>query len=206
MAKIEVSEPSVETRTSRELPILEWVEGLAAVAAKNFTQDDVQGYVFQHNIAASSLQPYTFFSKHKYTRNLIFQNDLFQCMAVCWEIGQSSPIHDHNDKMGWMYLADGQLYVQNYRVDGRDPANRCCRLVPGDGAELGGDNNTCVDKDENVHMICNLPKYKKRAISVHIYEQPMTHCEIYSLQKGTYDVVELAYTSEYGRLNPGVEL
>jgi hypothetical protein len=55
-------------------------------------------------------------------------------------------------------------------------------------------------------MICNLPKYKKRAISVHIYEQPMTHCEIYSLQKGTYEVVELAYTSEYGRLNPGVEL
>jgi cysteine dioxygenase len=196
----------VKAETGVERPIQEWVEGLAEVAARDFKQQTIQDYIVRNNIIAETLQPYTFFSKERYTRNLIFKNELFECLAVCWEVGQASPIHDHNGRMGWMYLADGRLFVQNYRVEDHDASCRSCRLTASDGTELGGDSNTVVDKDEDVHMICNLPRFNQRAISVHIYEQPMTHCEIYSLQKGNYEIVELAYTSEYGRLNPGVKL
>jgi predicted metal-dependent enzyme (double-stranded beta helix superfamily) len=195
----------LKTGAGVELEIQEWVEGLAKVAEKQFTQESVQGYIYQHRIEGASLAPYRYFCKQRYTRNLIFKNDLFECLAVCWDIGQASPIHNHDDKMGWMCLADGRLFVQNYRMDQHDPSRRTCHLVPTEGTELGGDTNTFVDKDEDVHMICNLPRFNQRAVSVHIYQQPMTHCEVYSLQKGTYDVVELAYSSEYGRLNPGVE-
>jgi len=31
--------------------------------------------------------------------------------------------------------------------------------------------------------------------------QPMTECEVYSLENGTYGVVRLSYSSEFGRLN-----
>jgi cysteine dioxygenase len=196
----------LKTETGVERPIQEWVEGLAEVAAREFKQQTIQDYIVRNNIIGETLQPYTFFSKQRYTRNLIFKNELFECLAVCWDIGQSSPIHDHNGKMGWMYLADGRLFVQNYHVEDHDASCQSCRLTPSDGTELGGDSNTVVDKDEDVHMICNLPRFNQRAISVHIYEQPMTHCEIYSLQKGSYEVVKLSYTSEYGKLNPGVEL
>ena len=46
------------------------------------------------------------------------------------------------------------------------------------------------------------PEYQQRAVSVHVYQQPMSQCEIYSLETGTYQVIQLAYTSEYGKLNP----
>jgi len=166
----------------------------------------VQQYILQHGILPSSLEPFTFYSSERYTRNLIFKNDVFECLALCWDIGQSSSIHDHNDKLGWIYLASGRLFVQNYHVEQRDPLQHTCRLIPTEASELGADQAAYVDREQAVHKVCNLPRFQQRAISVHVYQQPMSQCEVYSLQTGTYELVQLSYTSELGRLNPGMRL
>jgi len=188
-----------------ELQIQDWVEGLAGIPAAEFTQDNVQNYILEHAIRPSSLETFTFFSSEHYTRNLIFKNGVFECLALCWDIGQSSSIHDHNDKLGWIYLASGRLFVQNYHVEERDPIHCTCHLIPTEAAELGADQ-AYVDREEAVHKLCNLPRFNQRAISVHVYQQPMSQCEVYSLQTGTFEVVQLSYTGELGRLNPGVKL
>ena len=51
----------------------------------------------------------------------------------------------------------------------------------------------------------NLAEYCQRAISIHVYQQPMSQCEVYSLETGAYQVIQLAYTSEYGKLNPNAQ-
>jgi hypothetical protein len=89
-----MSKPALGT----ELSIAEWVERLARIPVAEFTQDTVQQFILQHAIIPSTLEPFTFFSPEHYTRNLIFKNDVFECLAMCWEIGQSSAIHDHDDK------------------------------------------------------------------------------------------------------------
>lgn len=132
----------------------------------------MQEYIRRHTIEQESLKPYLFFSPQHYTRNLIFKNDVFECLAVCWDLGQQSAIHDHNDKSGWFYLAMGRLFIQNYRVEERDPVRRTCRLIPNDGVELSADQAGFVDKEEDVHKVCNLPRFNGRAVSVHIYRQP----------------------------------
>ncbi|MGB7438198.1 MAG: cysteine dioxygenase family protein, partial [Candidatus Acidiferrum sp.] len=156
-----------------ELQIKDWVQGLAEIPAAEFTQDDVQRYILGHAILPSSLEPFIFFSSERYTRNLIFKNDVFECLALCWDIGQSSSTHDHNDKLGWIYLASGRLFVQNYHVEERDPIRRTCRLIPTEAAELGADQASYVDREQAVHKVCNLPRFSQRAISVHVYQQPM---------------------------------
>jgi predicted metal-dependent enzyme (double-stranded beta helix superfamily) len=191
---------------SAVLQIHEWVQGLAGIRDTEFTQENVQQYILQHGILPSSLEPFTFFSSERYTRNLIFKNDVFECLALCWDTGQSSSIHDHNDKLGWIYLASGRLFVQNYLVEERDPVQRTCRLLPTEACELGADQAAYVDREQAVHKVCNLPRFKQRAISVHVYQQPMSQCEVYSLETGTYEVVQLSYTSELGRLSPGIKL
>jgi cysteine dioxygenase len=185
------------------LPIQDWVQGLAGIPEEKFTSDNVQEYIRRHTIEQQSLKPYLFFSPQHYTRNLIFKNDVFECLAVCWDIGQQSAIHDHNDKTGWVYLAMGRLFIQNYRVEERDPVRRTCRLVPTDGVELSADQAGFVDKEEDVHKVCNLPRFSERAVSVHIYRQPMSGCQVYSLQSGTYEEAKLEYSSEFGCLCPG---
>lgn len=185
-----------------EISILDWVQGLARIPASDFTLNTVQHYMHQHAILPRSLKPYSFFTPKRYARNLIFKNEVFECLALCWDIGQASAIHNHNDKLGWIYLVEGKLFVQNYRIDQRDPSRHTCHISLTDSAELSSNNSAYVDLEQSVHKVCNLAQFNQRAISVHVYQNPLSQCEIYSMESSTYQVVELAYTSEMGRLNP----
>ena len=187
-----------------QLTIQDWIRGLAEIPATEFIQDNVQHHIHNHAILPSSLQPYTFFSSKRYTRNLIFKNGIFECLALCWDIGQASSIHDHADKLGWIYLVTGRLFVQSYRLEQRDPIHNTCRLIPTDSAELGRNPSAYIDHEQAIHKVSNLARFHERAISVHVYQQPISECEVYSLQTGTYEVVQLSYTSEFGHLNPGI--
>jgi cysteine dioxygenase len=197
--------PLTKTLPLSSLSIDKWVEGLAAIPATEFSQENVQRYIDQRAILSGSLQPYTFFSPDRYTRNLIFKNEVFECLAMCWNVGQSSSIHNHGDRLGWMYLAIGRLYIQNYCIVARDSSKSTCRLVATDGVELNAEQASDVDREDGVHKVCNLPRFGKPAVSVHVYQRPMDFCEVYSLEKGTYDVVELSYTTQYGCFVPESE-
>lgn len=186
-----------------ELDVDQWLAGLARIPAMEFSQENVQRYIHQHAIVADSLKPYTFFSARQYTRNLIFKNEVFECLALCWDIGQSSSVHNHNDRLGWVYLSSGRLFVQNYVVEFRDSVQQTCCVIPTDSAELHAGQAADVDREAGVHKVCNLPRFQERAISVHVYQRPMDQCEVYSLETGTYQTIDLSYTSEYGRLKPG---
>ena len=102
------------------VPIQHWAQCIAEITAGGFAADDVQDYMFENPISLESLAPYTFFSSKSYTRNLIFKTDVLECLVLCWDIGQSTCVHNHDQKTGWMYVADGRLFVQNYRLAERD--------------------------------------------------------------------------------------
>src|SRR2546430_11507454 len=38
---------------------------------------------------------------------------VFECLTICWEIGQASRIHNHRDQNCWMSAPIGRLKVQN---------------------------------------------------------------------------------------------
>src|SRR5437879_11315728 len=102
------------------LSIDDWVERLAAIPAREFTLERVQAFLAAHGVNPETLEPYLFFSKGNYTRNLIFKNDLFECMGICWEVGQASRIHNHRGQNCWMATPVGRLRVQNFRVENRE--------------------------------------------------------------------------------------
>src|SRR6201984_2457439 len=124
---------------TQQLPIGEWVEGLAAIRERDFKLEAVQDYILQHAVLPETLEKYLFYSKGNYTRNLIFKNDVFECMTICWEIGQFSRIHNHRDQNCWMSAPIGRLRVQNFRVEDRHapPAHSgTCNLVATDIYEM----------------------------------------------------------------------
>lgn len=191
---------------AEQLTITAWVNNLAALNARDFTLETVQDYIVNHHIRPETLEKYLFFSRGNYTRNLIFKNQLFECMAICWEIGQASRIHNHRDQNCWMSAPIGRLQVQNFRVDDRDAAHGTCKLVPTEIYEMDASNPVHVNPLEPVHQVLNLAEYNRRAVSIHVYSKPFDVCEIYQREKGTYCDVPLHYTSEYGKLNPDEKL
>jgi len=191
---------------AEQLTISDWVKGLAVIPDRDFTLENVQDYVMRHHVKPETLDKYLFFSKGNYTRNLIFKNDVFECMTICWEIGQQSRIHNHRDQNCWMCAPIGRLRVQNYRVDQRDTAHSTCHIVPTDLLDMDADHPRYVNPKEPVHAVINPAEFAQRAVSIHVYSKPFDSCEIYLKDRGTYSDVPLHYTSEYGKLNPDEKL
>jgi cysteine dioxygenase len=191
------------------LAISAWVKGLAAIPERDFSLEDVQDYILRHSVRSESLEKYLFFSKGSYTRNLIFKNDVFECMAICWDIGQFSRIHNHRDQNCWMSVPVGSLKVQNFRVEGRRSASQhsgTCSLVPTDAYQMDAAHPAYVNPLEPVHQVLNLAEFNQRAVSIHVYSKPFDTCEVYLRDQGTYSDVPLHYTSEFGKLNPDEKL
>jgi cysteine dioxygenase len=197
---------STTQSAAKQLGIQEWVEGLAAIRTPDFTLENVQSYILTHGVKPETLEKYLFFSKGSYTRNLIFRNEVFECMAICWEIGQHSRVHNHRDQNCWMSAPIGRLRVQNYRVNDRDAAHGTCKLVSTDVYEMDSTHPAYVNPLEPVHEVINALEFNQRAVSVHVYSKPFDTCEVYQREKGTYADVPLFYTSEYGKLNSAEKL
>jgi cysteine dioxygenase len=191
---------------AKALGIHEWVKGLAAIPESDFTLDSVQNYILHHRVRPETLDKYCYFSKGNYTRNLIFKNTVFECMTVCWEIGQHSRVHNHRDQNCWMSVPIGRLRVQNYRVEHRDTAHGTCKILPTDIYEMDAAHPAYVNPIEPVHEVINATEYNQRAVSIHVYSKPFDSCEVYVRDRGTYSDVPLFYTSEYGQLNPAEKL
>jgi len=191
---------------AQQLNIADWVKDLAAIPARDFTLETVQNYILHHSVRPETLEKYLFFSKGNYTRNLIFKNEVFECMAICWEVGQFSRIHNHRDQNCWMSAPIGRLKVQNFHVDDRDTSHSTCHLTPTDIYEMDAAHPAYVNPLEPVHQVLNLPEFNQRAVSIHVYSKPFDMCEVYYRDKGTYADVPLHYTSEYGHLHPDEKL
>lgn len=191
---------------AQRMEIREWVEKIAAIPAKEFTLSRVNDFVRSSQIQPETLAPYLFYCRTHYTRNLIFKCDLFEVMAICWEVGQVSRIHNHRGQNCWMAVPIGRLRVQNFRVDERNAARGTCRLVPTEFYDMDPEHPGMVQPEEPVHQVLNLAEFSQRATTIHIYSKPYSSCEVYSLEKGTYMDVPLYYSSEYGQLSPEEKL
>ncbi len=191
---------------SQSCAIQDWVNKLAAITAREFKIPRVEEFVRAHPIEAETLKPYLFYAKSHYTRNLIFKCDLFEVIAICWEPGQASRIHNHREQNCWMAAPIGRLRVQNFRVEKRTRANGTCRILPTDAYDMDPEHPAAVQPAEPVHQVLNLKEFGARATSIHIYSRPYSSCEVYSLDKGLYSDVPLHYTSEYGKLSPDEKL
>ena len=190
----------------RTIPLEQLVEGLCAIGPEDFCVGNVHDFLTRHPVEESTLAPFTFFSRNHYTRNLIYKDELFELMAVCWDVGQASLIHNHAEQNCWMSLPVGRLRVQNFRVVEQDERTGFCRIEPSDHFDLHREAAAEVDPTEPVHQVLNLPEFNERAVSLHVYSKPFDKCQVYSPVRNQFSEVQLCYTSQYGKLCEGARL
>src|SRR5262245_27404607 len=101
-----------ETGAFVERSIGDLVEGLRRIPVLSFTRERVLREIGRTVLSPDSLKPFLFFSRSRYTRNLMHRNDLFEVVAIGWEPGQSSSIHNHRGQECWMGVPIGRLEVR----------------------------------------------------------------------------------------------
>jgi cysteine dioxygenase len=145
-----------------------------------------------------SLEPYLIWDRQHYTRNLIEKTRLFELLAICWDVGQGSSIHNHRDQNCWMAAPIGKLLIQNYKVREQNIAAGTCDIVPTDIVEMNPHSPAAVDPTEPVHKVYNPPEFEQRAVSLHVYSRPYDSCVVYSEEQHKCGEILLKYTSEFG--------
>src|SRR5690242_6022855 len=185
---------------AKTVSIQQLVEGLRQMPTSAFDSiEPVRLFLRDNPVNADSLAPYLMWDRQHYTRNLIDRTPLYELMAICWEVGQASSIHNHRDQNCWMAAPIGRLRVQNYRVLWQDEKAGKCKIEPTDVIEMNQENPVSVNPLEPVHRVFNSTELNQRAVSLHVYSRPFDTCVVYSDQQGTCGTINLHYTTEYGR-------
>jgi len=182
------------------------IEGLREIPEAEFVCQNVYDFLAANPVDVDSITKYFHWSDNFYTRNLIYKDEQFEMMAICWEKGQVSRVHNHWDQRCWMTVPVGRLKGQNFAVAEMDESRGYCKLVETDSFELSDCLAAKVELEEPVHQVLNLPEFDERAVSLHIYSKPYDRCLSYCRDTDTFKEVQLFYTSIDGKLCPNVTL
>jgi len=156
-------------------------------------------FLQQMPVDADSLAPYLNWDRQHYTRNLIDRTPLYELMAICWEVGQASSVHNHRDQNCWMAVPMGRLLVENFHLVHQDIAGGRCRLEPLNTIEMNISHPCAVDPADPVHRVVNPKEFNQRAVSLHVYSRPFDSCVVYSPEQGTCGEIKLHFNTEYGK-------
>jgi len=192
---------SDSSKATRLVSVPEFISGLRKLGKEDF--EGVSGtlrYLTANPVDAASLKPYLFWNAQHYTRNLIDKTELYELLAICWEPGMHSSIHNHKGQNCWMAAPIGRLAVQNYRVISEDLVTQCCDIVPTNVVEITAATPVAVDPLNPVHDVRNCREWGERAVSLHVYSRPFNSCVVYSVEQGTCGEIGLNYTSIDGKL------
>lgn len=151
-------------------------------------------------VLPESIERYLIWDRQHYTRNLIEKTPLYEMIAICWEVGQGSSIHNHKGQNCWMAVPIGKLLIQNYKVLNENLNAGSCDIVPTDIIEMNPSAPAAVNPKEPVHRVYNPAEFGQRAVSLHVYSRPYDSCVVYSDEQHKCGEIQLSYTSEFGVL------
>jgi cysteine dioxygenase len=185
---------------SKPVPIQDFVAVLRKFPEASFRPvDHITNFLETRPVAPDTLAPYLTWDRQHYTRNLIDKTPLYELVAICWEVGQSSSVHNHREQNCWMAAPIGRLRVENYRVLAQDLDQGTCKLETTDTLEMNPRHPCAVDPLAPVHRVYNPREFNQRAVSLHVYSRPFDTCVVYSQEQGTCGVIKLHYNTEYGK-------
>ncbi|HUD66193.1 MAG TPA: cysteine dioxygenase family protein [Candidatus Sulfotelmatobacter sp.] len=176
------------------------VEGLRQFPESAFgPTEPLRRFLENMPVDADSLAPYLNWDRQHYTRNLIDRTPLYELMAICWEVGQSSSVHNHRDQNCWMAVPVGRLLVENFHLVHQDLEKGRCRLEPLSTVEMNIFHPCAVDPADPVHRVVNPLEFKQRAVSLHVYSRPFDTCVVYSPEQGTCGEIQLHFNTRFGK-------
>jgi cysteine dioxygenase len=190
------------------------VANLVSLKRETITTELVTRCVDATPVGIEALKEYIWWRDEFYTRNLIYRDDLFEVMAICWKAGQKTPIHTHNGQLGWMTVPQGEVVIENYHHESCNaPENQNVVNIDclGGATEIHLDrvgllrcnessDVAIVSKTQSIHRILNTDPAAAGCVSLHIYSKPFDSCIAFDLEHQRCFRRTLSYFSRYGKV------
>jgi len=136
-----------------------------------------------------TLAPFVSWCSGRYTRNLVTRTEAFELVAICWDAGAHSAIHDHADSDCAFVVLDGTLECENYRLAlAPDGGSRAALTRAGTRTLAHGD----LDVRSGHLSVHRVGAPAGRATTLHVYAKPIDVCLAYD-EDGTPREVRSVY-------------
>ncbi|MDX1462298.1 MAG: cysteine dioxygenase family protein [Marinirhabdus sp.] len=144
------------------------------------------------DIPEEDLMEYAFWKEKGYTRNCIERTENFELLLLCWNPGDSTPIHCHGEQRCWVYQVNGEMKEVLYSENSDD------ELVKNKERILASGDIGYMDDSIGYHTLHNISD--KKCMSLHLYAKPINTCTYYSKKKEAFVPKEMRYYSYKGEL------
>src|SRR6266481_1218477 len=142
----------VPTMTRAAVKLDDFVTRLQAFPPTVFDRtEEIRAFLQEAPVDPASLAPYLTWNRQHYTRNLIDKTTLYELIAICWDVGQASSVHNHRDQNCWMAVPIGRLLVENFHVVQQDIAAGKCNIKATETLEMNLSHPCAVDPLAPVH-------------------------------------------------------
>lgn len=168
------------------MSMLRWKDFLATVAempAHELTEDVLYALTQRLVIDSCLMAPFIQFKDTGYARNVLYRDDKFEAICLCWEPGQGTAIHNHGGCYGIVYVFEGDLSVDVYkRLDdgSREGQAELANVVTMNVAA----GSLMLDRAGSIHRIYNRADSPSRAVSLHFYAGPLDTMEMFDRETG----------------------
>jgi predicted metal-dependent enzyme (double-stranded beta helix superfamily) len=185
-------------RACNTLP--DFITALDALVARTTDPQTCVSFVQQHLVTLlhtpNCLAPaYTAPASASYARHLVYRHpqDRYVLVAMVWQPGQHTPIHDHGGIWCVEGVYQGQMQITQYDVV--PIATKRVKAVPVQQITAGLGNVGALIPPHEYHVMANTST--ETAITLHVYGAELKHCHVFiAADDGTYHVAErtLGYT------------
>ncbi len=175
-----------EKKNKEHVDCISTVDMLIAKLA-SCTGDEFVNLVNYLALNADDLSTYITWHDREYTRNCIVRTDAYELLLLCWEPGHATPVHCHGGEECWVVVIEGGLVENRYILD----ENNIPKL--NQSVKVGSHDVSYMNDDIGLHSLHN--ETSQRAITLHLYMNPIDLCKIYNLSTGATRDKKLSYHS-----------
>ncbi|MBT5932221.1 MAG: cysteine dioxygenase family protein [Flavobacteriales bacterium] len=136
------------------------------------------------DIPISEFEKLATWNDDDYSRNCVVRKKEFEIILICWDVETTTPIHDHDGQDCWVLQVSGSIIEKRYQEteDGFTITHE---------ANLKEGNLSYMNDRMGYHTLEN--NSNSRAMTLHVYANPIEKCKVYNEEKSLFEVKELVY-------------
>lgn len=142
------------------------------------------------NIPKSEFKKYAYWKPGEYTRNCIERTPVYELILICWNPGDETQVHGHDEQRCWVCQIDGMTREIRYEVDSDGKLTECNRMV------LTPGRLTYMEDEMGYHSLKNCTD--ERSMTLHLYISPIDSCKVFEGSEDAFEIKELRYDSYKG--------
>ena len=121
-------------------------------------------------VNVEELRKHLGYAEDGYQRNVLKKNEHYELVAICWNPGQSTPIHDHIGSDCAFLIVDGVSTETVYELDEQGRARPT-------GERTYECGEVCASAEQDIHRVTN--REDDALINLHVYTPPLSGFGIY---------------------------